>query len=243
MTLLLLAGTAEARVLNQAISHRTDLVTSLAGVTDNPRALAGKVRRGGFGGADGLARFIDAHDIRAVIDATHPFAAQMSANAAKAAEGRCPLLQLLRPEWPSAQNWQTASSLRAAADMLPRGARVFLATGRASLDNFAHRQDVTFICRVMDDRPGSFPIPGGKYLVSQPPFTIAQEVETLQAERVACLVSRNSGGDGGTEKLEACARLGIPVIMVERPDLPDAERAATVEEAVAWLEAKGWLDA
>lgn len=242
MTLLLLAGTREARELSLALSD-VPLISSLAGVTQRPAALAGTLRVGGFGGVSGLVAFLRSHAIRAVVDATHPFADQMSRHAFEACRrAQTPLLQVVRPPWAIDASWQSASDLDAAAGMLPPGAHVFLATGRMSLSAFAARSDVSFTVRVIDKKPDPFPLAQGRFLVSHPPFTVPQEIATLGNMKVDVLVSRNSGGTGGAEKLEAAKQLGIPVIMVERPDLPRAPRVETVAAARDHIKGAGWLD-
>lgn len=244
MTMLLLAGTAEARTLSRLISERTRLITSLAGATDDPKPYGGDLRVGGFGGVDGLAGFLRDRGVDLILDATHPFATQMSSNARRAADiCGCDYLHLLRPEWPVATNWTMVPDLAAASRALPSGATVFLATGRGSIRFFTHRHDVSLVVRVIDDRPGAFPGDNGRFLVSQPPFTVAEEVQTLRENRIDVLVSRNSGGTGGTEKLIAARDLGIPVIMARRPDYGPSDRVETVEAAMTWLKDRGWLDA
>ena len=244
MTILLLAGTAEARKLSHRLSGRADLVSSLAGATDVPLALGGKLRMGGFGGVDGLQGFLRDNDVKLLIDATHPFAAQMSRHAHEAAENTgLPLLQILRPPWPEDPNWTMVSDLTAAADALATGTTAFLATGRGSVPNFQHRRDVDFVLRVIDDKPGQFPLARGRFLCSRPPFTVEQEIETLREHAIDVLVSRNAGGRGGTEKLDAAQSLGIPVIMAQLPELPCADRVETVDAAMDWLARHGWLDA
>lgn len=244
MTILLLAGTAEARDLSHRIADHTPLISSLAGATQSPKPLGGTTRTGGFGGADGLARFITQNQIRLIIDATHPFATQMSQNAAIAAAlTGAALLQVQRPPWPAHPDWTLTPTLTAAADHLPAGATAFLATGRGSIPSFQHRTDVTFILRVMDASPGAFPLARGQFLVSQPPFTVAQERATLTRHNIDWLVTRNSGGTGGIEKLTAATELGINIIMTQRPAIPDAPRVPTVDAAITWLKGQGWLAA
>ena len=242
MTILLIAGTAEARRLSHQIAPQAKLISSLAGVTQSPAELGGTTRSGGFGGPDGLAAFITTHGVRLIIDATHPFAVQMSRNASiAAAKTGVDILQVLRPPWPNSPSWTRAPTLRAAAAALPAGARAFLATGRGSIADFQHRADVTFILRVMDEAPGPCPFVRGQFLVSQPPFTVAEEVQTLRQHRIDWLVTRNSGGQGGIEKLRAAAQLGINIIMTDRPELPAAARVETVDQAMIWLTEHAWL--
>ena len=239
MRVLLLAGTAEARELSLTLEKNgVDLVTSLAGATDRPAPQGGTLRRGGFGGAAGLASFVREAGISHIIDATHPFAARMSENAANAAADRgVALLQVVRPAWPEKPDWQCVDDLADAVGALARASRVFLSTGRNSLRYFAGRADVHFLARVIDDRPGAFPLTNGGFLIGQPPFSIQEEVATMREHRIDTLVSRNSGGSGGIEKLLAAEALGLRIIMVRRPQLPDATRVETVADAVSWIAA------
>lgn len=237
MKVLVLAGTAEARELSFALERAgIDLITSLAGATERPAPMAGASRVGGFGGAPGLAEFIKANDVSHLVDATHPFAAQMSRNAHEAAEtAQIPLVQLVRPAWPEKPNWHMHDDLAAAASALPTGATVFLSTGRGSLAAFADRDDVTFIARVIDDLPGPFPLPKGRFQIGKPPFSVQEEVATLNDAKIDVLVSRNSGGTGGIEKILAAEHLGLKIFMVKRPSMPQGNRVETVDDALAWL--------
>ena len=212
MTGLILAGTAEARALtHQAEVAGFQFIASLAGATERPHNLGGALRVGGFGGADGLRQFLRDHSVRWLIDATHPFAAQMSANAAAATRAeRVPLLQVIRPPWPVGECWEVVPDLAAAAKAVVPGARAFLATGRGSLRFFADRRDVFFVVRVIDENPSRFPLAKGHFLASRPPFSVEEEVATLSDHRIDTLVVRNSGGTGGTEKLRAAETLGLP---------------------------------
>ena len=243
MKLLLLAGTREARELSFLLGG-IDLVSSLAGATQRPAELGGHVRIGGFGGVSGLAEYLRAGRFDAVVDATHPFAAQMSRHAFEAcARVGLPLLQLVRSPWEIKETWTLVPDLDAAAALLQADAHVFLATGRGSLAHFKARSDVEFTTRVIDDVDEAFPLAKGRFLVSRPPFSVEEEVKTLQELGVAVLVARNSGGTGGIEKVIAADRLGLQVVMVARPVLPEVPRAATVQEALAMMEARGWLGA
>jgi len=233
--ILLLAGTAEARALAERLSALPGLgvTASLAGVTAEPLPIAAETRRGGFGGADGLARYLRQNAVAAVIDATHPFAAQMAANAAAACVATgTPRLKVLRPPWQPRPGWQVVADLDAAAAALPPGARVLLTTGRKEIAPFAARADVSFLLRVIE--PVADLPPHIRQLVARPPFALANEIALMQAESATHLVSKNAGGPGRA-KLDAAARLAIPVLMVARPDPPPGPVAATVEAAVAWV--------
>lgn len=237
MKVLLLAGTAEARALAGDLDKAgVTLVASLAGVTERPAAIAGQTRSGGFGGVAGLTSYLREAAITHVIDATHPFAVQMSTNAvAAAAAADVPLLQLIRPAWPDHPDWVAANSLDHAARLCAPGEQVFLSTGRGSLHHFKPRNDVTFFVRVIDDLPGAFPLARGGFVIGRPPFSVEEEMATLKERKITTLVSRNSGGTGGLEKLLAAQRLGIRIIMVARPDYRDAPRVQTTQEALDWV--------
>ena len=243
MKILLLAGTAEARELSFALPANR-LICSLAGMTKRPARLGGETRVGGFGGIEGLVGFIREQNIGIVVDATHPFAARMSANAVNACERTgAALLQVVRAPWDAKPNWEQVADLSEAASVLAPGSKVFLATGRASLPAFASRDDVEFVARVIDDLPGDFPLAKGRFVVSHPPFTIEEEVETLKRLEVDTLISRNSGGTGGIEKLVAADRLELSVIMIKRPVYIGNLQVGSVGEALIYLRENNWLDA
>jgi len=232
--ILLLAGTAEARALAARLAALPGLAVtaSLAGVTSDPLPIAAETRSGGFGGAEGLAHFLRENRIAAVIDATHPFAARMAANAAAAcAATGTPRLKLVRPEWPAAPGWIEVPDLAAAAAALPAGARVLLTTGRNEVAPFAARTDVQFLLRSIEPVPG-LP-PHMRQLLARPPHALADETALIRAESVTHLVAKNAGGPSRA-KLHAAAALAISVVMVARPALPPGPVAGTIEAAVAW---------
>ena len=234
---LILAGTAEARALAEEAAALPGLRTtaSLAGITSAPAPLAGRIRTGGFGGAGGLADWLRAHQVAALVDATHPFAARMAANAAAACdETGTPRLRLLRPAWEPVGDWRTFPDLAAAAAALPDGARPLLTTGRKELGPFAARTDLACILRVIEpvrDLP-----PHIEQIVARPPFSVDAELALMRARRITHVIAKNAGG-AGRAKLDAAARLGLPILMIERPDPPPGPRAASVAEAVSWLRA------
>ena len=229
-----MGGTTEARKLVEALGARA--VLSLAGATPRPLAVPHLV--GGFGGAAGLADYLRAGKFEALIDATHPFAKQISLNAVTAAaQAEMPLLRLARPAWPMREGWQAVPDLNSAATILPTGARVFLSVGSRSLGPFLKREDVWFLSRSIV-APKALPA-NGQLLLQRPPFALANEVRLLREHRISHLVSKNAGGEAVQAKLEAAEALGIKVIMVERPQLPDAFTVASVPEAVKWVENLG----
>ena len=236
MTVLLLAGTAEARALADELSGKVPLIVSLRGVTGAPLDYAGDLRTGGFGGAEGLARYLRAEGIRAVVDATHPFAARMTANAAQACQSAgVPCLRLQRPAWPLQPGWTEVADMAAAVAALPVGARVFLATGSGSdLAPIAVRPDLSALLRVIE-KPEHVP-PNVDLLIARPPFGEADERALMAREGITHLVAKNAGGAAGHAKLGAADRLGMQVLLIRRPPLPDGLRVVTdVSAARDWV--------
>ena len=231
MTLLLLAGTAEARALAAALAQRgVDATASLAGATRAPADHALPVRTGGVGGAEGLAGWLRANRVRGVVDATHPFSRRMPWNAAAAcAAAGVPRVRLLRPEWPARAGWIPAASLGEAAAALPAGARVLLTTGREAAP-FAARVDCRFWLRSIE--PVALP-PHVEPVLARPPFGVDEEEALMRRLGVTHLVSKNSGGDAA--KLDAAQALGVLVVMVARPAPPPGPLARSVDEALGWV--------
>ena len=211
---------------------------SLAGRTAQPLDQGVPTRVGGFGGAAGLAAYLAASDTDFLIDATHPYAQQMSRHADQAArDAGVACLHLARPPWDPAprENWIEVPDIAAAVAALPPGARAFTATGRGSLAAFARRTDIYTCLRVIDPPPGPFP-GHGEFIVARPPFTVEAELAELRAHCATHLVVKNAGGDAGRTKLTAAAGLGLPIIIVARARLPEgAEAVETVEAALDWL--------
>ncbi|QGV79514.1 cobalt-precorrin-6A reductase [Streptomyces ficellus] len=241
MHVLILGGTTEARRLAELLhAHRAVRTTSsLAGRVAAPRLPPGEVRVGGFGGAEGLARWLREHRADAVIDATHPFADTMSSHAARAAaDVHVPLLALRRPGWAPVEgdDWHLVDSLAQAADTARTlGRRVFLTTGRMGLAAFAHVTDVWFLLRSVDAPEPPYP-PRMDVLLDRGPFTLDGERELLRRYGIDVLVTKDSGGAATAPKLTAAREAGVPVVVVRRPPAPaGVPVAATPEEAVAWL--------
>ncbi len=239
---LVLGGTAEARRL-AAVLHRNPalaVTSSLAGRVAVPALPCGEVRIGGFGGTDGLLAWLRGHRTDAVVDATHPFAARMTANAVAAtAAAGVPLLVLRRPGWTEGpgDRWHRVPDAAAAAALLSRSAaeRVFLATGRGHLPVFA-ALDQWFLLRAVDPPPP--PLPARHHLVlARGPFTADGERALLREHRVDMLVTRDSGGDLTAAKLVAARELGVPVVLMARPPAPEAPAVTSVDAAAAWLDA------
>lgn len=229
MTVLVLAGTSEGAVLvERLVAHGIDVTASLAGRTAAPRPLPCPVRVGGFGGVDGLAAELRARHVRALVDATHPFADQMPWHARDAAAAvGVPHLRLTRPAWPARDNWTEVESARGAAEVV--SGRVLLTLGRQALDPFRQLDGVQLVVRSVDAPPDG---PWTK-VVARGPFTIDDEVELLRSFHIDMVVTRNSGGS--TAKLDAADAVGAQVVMIRRPPPVDAPTTLDVEAAVAWV--------
>lgn len=239
--LLILGGTAEAAELSARLAgdDRLETVTSLAGLTRMPAALGGRVRRGGFGGPDGLAAFLKDERYDALIDATHPFAARIAAHAAEAAEiAGVPRVKLVRPPFERSEGdrFVPVPDMEAAAAMLPQGARVFLAAGRREIAAFAARPDLWCLVRMIEPPAAGERLPGGEVILGRPPAEPEAEIELLTKHRIGWIVSKDSGGQAGA-KIIAARRLGLPVVLVERPEAPRGETAADIDAVLAWIEA------
>jgi precorrin-6A/cobalt-precorrin-6A reductase len=244
LTVLLLGGTGEARRLAALLAQRRPalrVVTSLAGRVAQPALPDGEVRIGGFGGAAGLAEWLRREQVGAVIDATHPFAARISAAAVTAsAEVGVPLLVVRRPDWTAepGDDWRRVPSLDAAAEAVAGlGERVFLSTGRQSLAAFAGLDRQWFLVRSVD--PPDPPLPRRLAVVlDRGPFTVDGELALLRRYDIDVLVTKDSGGTMTAAKLHAARRLGLPVVMVDRPPTPPADQVESVEDALPWLAAR-----
>ncbi|MET9324666.1 cobalt-precorrin-6A reductase [Streptomyces sp. NPDC003038] len=219
------------------------VTTSLAGRVAAPVLPPGETRIGGFGGPAGLARWITAHHVTHLVDATHPFAERMSFNAAEAAAlTGVPLLALRRPGWAPGPGdaWTFADSLAEAAALLPAlGRRAFLTTGRMGLHTFAHLTDTWFLVRSVD--PPAAPVPPRlEVLLARGPFTLDDERELLARHRIDVLVTKDSGGSATAPKLAAAREAGIPVLVVRRPAVPErVPEAGSVAAALSWLGGAG----
>ncbi|MFD9166046.1 cobalt-precorrin-6A reductase [Streptomyces sp. NPDC059558] len=238
---LILGGTTEARLLAEALASdpSVHVTTSLAGRVASPALPPGDTRIGGFGGIAGLAAWIVAHDVTRVVDATHPFAEQMSFHASEAeALTGVPLLALRRPGWTPqpADDWTFVDSLADAAALLPGfGNRAFLTTGRMGLHTFAHLTDTWFLVRSVD--PPAAPVPPRlEVLLARGPFTLEDERELLARHRIDVLVTKDSGGSATAPKLTAAREAGIPVLVVRRPPVPQGvPEADSVDAVLDWL--------
>lgn len=216
-----------------------DAVYSLAGRTADPAALPLPVRVGGFGGAQGLADWLRVGGVRALIDATHPFAARISANAVAAAQAAgVPLIALERPPWQAGpgDRWTVVPDLRGAVAALPdRPARVFLAIGRQHLAGFAALPQHSYLLRLVDPPGADLPLPGATVIVDRGPFTVQGDLALMRREGVEVIVARNAGGTGASAKIAAARHLRLPVVMIDRPALTRRRTVTRPEEVMDWL--------
>jgi len=239
MRILVLGGTTEARQLIDQIRKGDDheVILSLAGRTRAPHSNADQTRIGGFGGVEGLAAYIKDAAVDAVIDASHPFAAQISTNVVAAvADPGLPLCRLERPPWTATpgDRWISVEDLPSAAAALPAGARVFLSVGSLGAEAFRYRRDLWFLIRALSEPSGDWPSTT-KFHIGPPVSSIAEEIDLLRSNRIAYLVTRNSGANAGQAKISAAKALDLPVVMISRPILPDCFKVAGVPAVLDWL--------
>jgi precorrin-6A/cobalt-precorrin-6A reductase len=238
---LILGGTGDATELAARAAEipGVEVITSLAGRTRQPVVPSENTRSGGFGGVAGLTDYLREQQIDVLIDATHPFAAQISFNAADAAATvGIPHLMLIRPAWKrtAGDRWIEVDTHEAAATVLPGIAqRIFLTIGRQELAAFAHLQDLWFLMRMIDPPLPDAVVPPGKLLLKRGPFSLDEERSLLQQYEIGAIVSKNSGGDATYAKIIAARELAIPVVMIQRPIVPSGDTVADVENALAWL--------
>jgi precorrin-6A/cobalt-precorrin-6A reductase len=243
--ILILGGTVEARRLADALANRPGLAVtvSLAGRTAEPLSQPVPVRRGGFGGVEGLTDYLRAERIALLIDATHPYAEIISANAARAAElAGVRLLAIRRAPWRrvDGDNWIEVADAEEAARALggePR--RVFLALGRNEIEPFAARKQHFYLVRSVDPVDPPLPVPHASYITARGPFSEEEDRALLEAHRIEIVIAKNSGEDATYGKIAASRALALPVVMIMRPALPGVPSVASVEEALAWLDHAG----
>jgi precorrin-6A/cobalt-precorrin-6A reductase len=241
--LLILGGTGEAASLARAVAARfgetIELTTSLAGRTSRPGPLPGLVRIGGFGGAAGLAAFLKEHAIDRVIDATHPFAAEISASARQACDHiGVRRLMLVRPPWRRhpLDRWIEVDSIEGAAAIVSRvGRRAWLTLGASAIPAFAPVADVRFLVRLVDRPRDALPLWLHQLVIGRGPFSLAEERHLLQRHAIEVLVCKASGGAATEAKLIAARELSLPVIMVRRPPSEPGRSVDTVDAALDWL--------
>jgi precorrin-6A/cobalt-precorrin-6A reductase len=240
VTVLILGGTAEARELAAALAAEGyDVVTSLAGRVREPALPLGRLRIGGFGGVDGLADYVRTSVISAIVDATHPFATTISANAVAAAERTgTSLLRLERPGWaghPRAGSWTWVSDVKAARTAGERSSRPFLTIGRQSLHTFLPWAERPVTARVVDP-PDFTPPASWRLLTSRGPYSYPGEQQILIDHRIDLLITKDSGGAHTAAKLDAATDLGVGVVIIARPVRAGGSVVATVTEAKAWCD-------
>jgi precorrin-6A/cobalt-precorrin-6A reductase len=239
---LILGGTTEARLLGEQLARRAglDVTLSLAGRTAAPVAHAVPVRVGGFGGAEGLAAHVAAERIGVLIDATHPYATMISANAAAAARKTgVPFLVLRRPPWSAVagDRWTEVSDTAGAVRAIGQQSRnVFVALGRNEIAAFAAAPQHRYLIRSVDPVDPPLPLPYVTYVTARGPFREADDRALMAEHAIGVVISKNSGGNAAYGKIAAARTLGIEVIMVRRAPQPAAPGVSTVEEAIAWLD-------
>jgi precorrin-6A/cobalt-precorrin-6A reductase len=242
MNILILSGTMEARTLAEKLAEtgRFDVTLSLAGRTAKPFPQPVPLRSGGFGGPEGLARYLRDEQIDALIDATHPYADVISANAARAAaQTGVPFIALRRPAWEKrpGDRWIEVDSVGdavAALGQAPR--RAFLALGRKAIAPFAAAPQHAYLVRSVDPVDPPLAVPHAIYLTARGPFTEADDRALLERHRIDVIVTKNSGGDATYGKIAAARALRLPVIMLKRPALPDVPSVESVDDVLAWVD-------
>jgi len=241
--LLILGGTGEALALARAVDATMPelaMTTSLAGRTRDPVLPPGAVRTGGFGGVEGLVRYIEENEITLLINATHPFAAEMSAHAIEALrETELPLLRLLRPAWMKQpkDSWIPVADVTGAAEICCwLGKRIFLSLGAKDLAAFAGITHPHFLVRLVD-RPETMPLARYDLVTARGPFTLADERALIEQHGIDLIVTKNSGGAATYAKIEVARELGIPVVMIRRPEiaLDEGDTVESVEAALDWI--------
>jgi precorrin-6A/cobalt-precorrin-6A reductase len=240
--ILILGGTTEAREVGQHLAARTDVAAtlSLAGRTASPSAQAVPVRRGGFGGIAGLAQYLRDNAIDALIDATHPYAPTISAHAQGAAsQTQTPMIALCRPPWcaVAGDRWTEVLDAHEAVRTLGiKPQNVFLALGRQEIAHFASAPQHRYLIRSVDPVDPPLAVQHARYVLGRGPFEEERERALLLAHSIDVVVAKNSGGLATYGKIVAARSLGIPVMLLRRPPELPVQRAATVGEAMAWLD-------
>ena len=240
LNVLVLGGTTEASALAGELAARTIPATlSYAGRVANPRTQPVPVRVGGFGGVQGLAHYVRDTGVTHLVDATHPFAATMSANAVHAAGlAGVPLIALTRPAWRPVfgDRWHTVADVEAAVLALAGPARrVFLATGRLHVQAFAAQPQHHYLLRFVDAPAVPPALPHHTLIVDRGPFDAAGDERLLRAHAIDVVVAKNAGGTGAEAKLIAARALGLPVILIDRPAIPARREVYSVADVLRWL--------
>jgi precorrin-6A/cobalt-precorrin-6A reductase len=236
--ILILGGTGEARSLaERLVSDGHAVITSIAGITTATAPPAGGLHRGGFGGAEGLAAFMERERIEIIVDATHPYAVQISRHGGEASCGLgLPLVRLERPPWTAEAGdcWVSVESYPQAAEALPSGAIALLTIGRRNLEPFFARMDVSGVARMIGVPDRALPA-NWLLLVARPPLRLEAEMALMRSHKITVAVSKNAGGEATAAKLTAARSLGLLVVMIERPAKPAATVVHTVEAAAKLL--------
>ncbi|WP_146875814.1 cobalt-precorrin-6A reductase [Halovibrio variabilis] len=242
MNILILGGTSEASALASLLAERAIPATfSYAGRVSTPKPQPLPTRIGGFGGVDGLVAYLQQAGISHLIDATHPFAEQMSRHAlAAAAQCNIPLMAFTRPAWQPQpdDDWTPVASMAEAVNQLdgpPQ--RIMLAIGRQHLEAFAAMPQHHYLLRLVDRLDHPLPLPHHTVTVDRGPFSMAGDLALLKDHGVERLVCKNAGGDGAVSKLTAARVLGLPVVVIERPTLPSRRECHALDDVLAWLSA------
>lgn len=251
-SILILGGTADARILAGKLAEESGyrILLSMGGRTRDPVAQPVPMRSGGFGGAGGLAAFITEQAFDILVDATHPYAARMSANAIEAAKiAHVPLIALERPIWErqSGDDWQSVTDVQSAVRALGTESRnAFLTLGRQELLPFEAAPQHHYLIRSVDPVEPPLTVPNARYITARGPFAVAQEIALLRENRIDVIVSKNSGGIAAYAKIEAARQLGIKVLMIERPrhachdTVPDIKTAlAAIRHQLSLLDERG----
>ena len=238
--LLILGGTLEASALAGAVAEKGMTATlSYAGRVERLKEQPIPRRVGGFGGICGLAQYLRYHKITHVVDATHPFAAQISENAVVACrQNAIRLLALTRPPWckKAGDDWQNARDIAAAVTALSGPAkRVMLAIGRMHLAQFSPCPQHQYLLRLVDAPDVPPPLPHHRIIISRGPFTVAGDAALLQDHDIELVVAKNSGGSGAQAKILAARQLGLPVLMIDRPVLSPRDEVGSVDAVLNWL--------
>ncbi|MFA3918321.1 cobalt-precorrin-6A reductase [Ruegeria hyattellae] len=241
--ILILGGTTEANALARAVAARgLNATYSYAGRVDTPRPQPLPTRIGGFGGVVGLSAYIRDKTVTHVVDATHPFAAQMSRNAiAACADTGTALVALVRPPWEACagDNWSRVTDIEGAVGALAGPAkRIFLAVGRLHLDVFAAQPQHHYLLRLVDE-PQHIPMPHADVVVARGPFSGEDDMALMTRHDTQLVVSKNAGGSGARGKIDAARMLGLPVLMIDRPVLPTRRECATPDQVLNWLAHSG----
>ncbi len=242
MTGLVLAGTQESRELARLLADDgITAVASLAGATREPKKLDLPTRIGGFGGVEGMKEFIKNNGIEWVVDTTHPFASQISTNcfhACKEMNTRCALLERLPWNAQTGDDWTEVAVASQAVMQIAEQDVVFLGTGRNTVKDFGDLRAQKTYCRVIDRPQSDYPHERGEYLVGRPPFSVGQEIALFERLGITKIIVKNAGGRGGFAKLEAARELNIPVILLQRPEVPFTTKLSSVKEAFEWVKAQ-----